>query len=231
MASIAVGGGHGGKKSVDSEIPLVPFIDLLLCCVMFLLVTAVWNQLAQLEVNQRVPGPTTPTEPVDTPEVVELAIENAYRNDVAVVFAAGNGNEAIAGDGYASHPCVVTVAASTDCNTRAYYSDYGDTVWVCAPSSGGRCGVVTTDMQEGGENPFGSYSSGFGGTSSAAPLVSGVIALMQSAFVQRHGPGHRLSVEQAKASWAAYGGDKSQISAACKTSNDAFAAQAAAMKC
>ena len=31
--------------------------------------------------------------------------------------------------------------------------------------------------------------------------------------------------------WAAYGGDKSQISAACKTSNDAFAAQAAAMKC
>lgn len=41
----------------------------------------------------------------------------------------------------------------------------------------------------------------------------------------------KTSVEQAKASWAAYGGDKSQISAACKTSNDAFAAQAAAMKC
>lgn len=50
------GGGHGGKKSVDSEIPLVPFIDLLLCCVMFLLVTAVWNQLARINANQQQPG-------------------------------------------------------------------------------------------------------------------------------------------------------------------------------
>ncbi len=56
MGGISVGGGHGGKKSVDSEIPLVPFIDLLLCCVMFLLVTAVWNELASVSVSQRVPG-------------------------------------------------------------------------------------------------------------------------------------------------------------------------------
>ncbi|MBX3271297.1 MAG: biopolymer transporter ExbD [Sandaracinaceae bacterium] len=50
------GGGHGGKKSVDSEIPLIPFIDLLLCCVMFLLVTAVWNKLARIDANQQQPG-------------------------------------------------------------------------------------------------------------------------------------------------------------------------------
>ncbi|MFK7992000.1 MAG: ExbD/TolR family protein [Sandaracinaceae bacterium] len=56
MASISVGGGPGGKKSVDSEIPLVPFIDLLLCCVMFLLVTAVWNQLASVEGALDTPG-------------------------------------------------------------------------------------------------------------------------------------------------------------------------------
>lgn len=57
MGGINVGGGgHGGKKSVDAEIPLVPFIDLLLCCVMFLLVTAVWNRLARLDANQQVPG-------------------------------------------------------------------------------------------------------------------------------------------------------------------------------
>lgn len=49
-------GGHGGKKSVDSEIPLIPFIDLLLCCVMFLLVTAVWNKLARINANQQQPG-------------------------------------------------------------------------------------------------------------------------------------------------------------------------------
>ena len=56
MGGISMGGGHGGKKSVDSEIPLVPFIDLLLCCVMFLLVTAVWNKLARINANQQVPG-------------------------------------------------------------------------------------------------------------------------------------------------------------------------------
>lgn len=50
------GGGHGGKKALDSEIPLVPFIDLLLCCIMFLLVTAVWNKLARLEINQNQPS-------------------------------------------------------------------------------------------------------------------------------------------------------------------------------
>ena len=32
MASISTGGGGSGKKSVDHSIPLVPFIDLLLCC-------------------------------------------------------------------------------------------------------------------------------------------------------------------------------------------------------
>jgi biopolymer transport protein ExbD len=64
MGGINVGGGgHGGKKSVDSEIPLIPFIDLLLCCVMFLLVTAVWNQLARLDANQRQPGQQAPDEP------------------------------------------------------------------------------------------------------------------------------------------------------------------------
>jgi biopolymer transport protein ExbD len=65
MANISAGGGHGGKKSVDHSIPLVPFIDLLLCCVMFLLVTAVWNQLARLNANQQQPG--QPKEQMDTP--------------------------------------------------------------------------------------------------------------------------------------------------------------------
>ena len=65
MAGISAGGGHGGKKNLDHSIPLVPFIDLLLCCVMFLLVTAVWNQLARLNANQQQPG--QPKEQMDTP--------------------------------------------------------------------------------------------------------------------------------------------------------------------
>lgn len=69
MGGIAVGGGHGGKKSLDSEIPLVPFIDLLLCCVMFLLVTAVWNRLARLEANQQIPGNPNPSDPPPEPAI------------------------------------------------------------------------------------------------------------------------------------------------------------------
>ena len=60
MGGISIGGsGHGGKKPVDSEIPLIPFIDLLLCCVMFLLVTAVWNRLGQLSTPLEAPGDPT----------------------------------------------------------------------------------------------------------------------------------------------------------------------------
>lgn len=68
MATIDVGTGAGGKKEVDANIPLIPFIDLLLCCVMFLLVTAVWNQLASHDVVQDVPGreaaDAAPVEPI-----------------------------------------------------------------------------------------------------------------------------------------------------------------------
>ena len=55
MAGIQVGQGHG-RRAVDHEIPLVPFVDLLLCCVMFLLVTAVWNRLAAIESSVDRPG-------------------------------------------------------------------------------------------------------------------------------------------------------------------------------
>jgi len=54
MAGIDVGGGHGGKRSVNQELPLVPFIDFILCLVMFLLVTAVWSQMARLTEGRKI---------------------------------------------------------------------------------------------------------------------------------------------------------------------------------
>ena len=42
--------GKGGKKALDAELNLVPFIDLLSCCIAFLLITAVWTQIAGLQV-------------------------------------------------------------------------------------------------------------------------------------------------------------------------------------
>jgi biopolymer transport protein ExbD len=48
--------GKGGKKPLDAAINLVPFIDLLSCCISFLLITAVWTQLARMDVVQKGQG-------------------------------------------------------------------------------------------------------------------------------------------------------------------------------
>jgi biopolymer transport protein ExbD len=48
--------GKGGKKPLDAQINLVPFIDLLSCCLSFLLITAVWTQLARMDVTQKGQG-------------------------------------------------------------------------------------------------------------------------------------------------------------------------------
>lgn len=77
MASISTGGGEGGKRALDSEIPLVPFIDLLLCCIMFLLVTAVWNQLSAMEVSTPGPSPegSIVAPPPPQPLTVRVAVD------------------------------------------------------------------------------------------------------------------------------------------------------------
>ena len=102
-------------------------------------------------------------------------------------------------NGYAAHPEVITVAACTSLNRKSAYSSWGKEISVCAPSNNahpvfGRSytypevggsfpgrGIVTTDRV----GPLGysssDYTSNFGGTSSACPLVAGVAALVLSA--------------------------------------------------
>ena len=75
MASIDTGGGGSGKKAVNQEIPLIPFIDLLLCCVMFLLATAVWNQLAAMNADQQVPGQASTEDAPPEDEKVKLILQ------------------------------------------------------------------------------------------------------------------------------------------------------------
>lgn len=43
--------GKGGKKVLDAYINLVPYIDLLMTIMTFLMMTAVWTQIAMLEVQ------------------------------------------------------------------------------------------------------------------------------------------------------------------------------------
>lgn len=39
-----------GRRALDASLNLVPFIDLLSCCIAFLLITAVWSSVARIDV-------------------------------------------------------------------------------------------------------------------------------------------------------------------------------------
>jgi biopolymer transport protein TolR len=54
--SVSIQPGKGSKKSLNVELNLVPYIDLLTCMVAFLLITAVWTQLARLSAAQKGQG-------------------------------------------------------------------------------------------------------------------------------------------------------------------------------
>ena len=112
---------------------------------------------------------------------------------IPIFFAAGNGNESVSDDGYASNPDVMAIAASSERGLRSPYSDFGPEIFISAPSSGdsaaGDRRIFTTDrLGAAGYNAgdvtrgdaLGSYTSRFGGTSSACPLVAGVAALVLS---------------------------------------------------
>jgi biopolymer transport protein ExbD len=89
MAGIDVGG-HGGKRATNHEIPLIPFIDFLLCLVAFLLVTAVWSQMARINADARVPGPPQPDEPKDPPKEKQLHVEMKGDQKFQLIWKEGN---------------------------------------------------------------------------------------------------------------------------------------------
>ncbi len=62
------GGGGGGRRNLDSEINMIPMIDLLMVTISFLLITAVWTHMARINANAQVPGPPRPDVEVDKVE-------------------------------------------------------------------------------------------------------------------------------------------------------------------
>ncbi|MDP2313166.1 MAG: S8 family serine peptidase [Pseudomonadota bacterium] len=94
----------------------------------------------------------------------------------AVVFAAGNGACDIAGDGMLRNRKAVVVSAVEWYDSRAWYSSYGESVDIAAPTS-----ILTTDLLPGGYGSFegdDAFADGFSGTSASTPVVAGVMALM-----------------------------------------------------
>src|SRR5215468_1640813 len=66
--------GKGGKKPLDAAINLVPFIDLLSCCISFLLITAVWTQLARMDVTQKGQGASGATDEKPPEAQIQLTL-------------------------------------------------------------------------------------------------------------------------------------------------------------
>lgn len=128
------------------------------------------------------------------PAATQVAIQyarSAGRNGkgTPVCWAAGNGYESVDQDGYAANPHVIAIAALNSDGTRADYSDQGEALWVTAPSNGDatQLAITTTDRRgadgynDGSEGVDADYTNSFGGTSSATPLVAGIIGLMLAA--------------------------------------------------
>jgi subtilisin family serine protease len=142
------------------------------------------------------PNDPAHTSMVDIPDSTRLAIDYATNQGrggkgCIITFAAGNGNEDVKYDGYASYNKVIAIAASNDTNKRSVYSDYGTAVWCCFPSSDFGYtpfnhpepltnGIYTTDRMNSAGYSGGNYTDNFGGTSSACPGAAGTIALMLS---------------------------------------------------
>lgn len=72
MGGVDVGSEGGKKRSTNSEINMIPFIDLLMVTIAFLLITAVWITNSRINADAQVPGPPDPNKELtpQTPEKV-----------------------------------------------------------------------------------------------------------------------------------------------------------------
>lgn len=77
MASIE---DNTGERQVNYELNIVPFIDLMSVCIIFLLLTAVWTQVSMIQIGSSVYGKRTDdqeSKPPPRPEVnLELVVNH-----------------------------------------------------------------------------------------------------------------------------------------------------------
>lgn len=115
------------------------------------------------------------------PDHTRLAIDYAVTHGrkgkgCVIIWAAGNGNESVDDDGYASYEPVIAVGACTKDNVRASFSDFGKAIWCTFPGGedspkANEHGIYTTTLDD-------SYTAAFIGTSASCPGVAGIAALI-----------------------------------------------------
>jgi biopolymer transport protein ExbD len=74
---------------MDSEVNMIPFIDLLMVTISFLLITAVWSQMARLNADAQVPGPPRPDEQVTVEPEKQLHVHMNDPNNFKLVWKQG----------------------------------------------------------------------------------------------------------------------------------------------
>src|SRR3954468_3355967 len=76
---VSVQAGKSSRKSLNADLNLVPYIDLLTCMVAFLLITAVWTQLARLSAQQKGQGQAgEETPPIKTVKIVVIVNQEGF---------------------------------------------------------------------------------------------------------------------------------------------------------
>lgn len=119
----------------------------------------------------------------------ELEEESHNGRGLVVVFASGNSGASNFNNApEARNPYTLAVGASNSKDSRASYSLYGPELDLVAPGGDNDAGIVTTDrkdLKKRGRRLIRGYNKGnfaksFVGTSAAAPVVSGVAALVWS---------------------------------------------------
>ena len=122
------------------------------------------------------------------PLILAAFEDDAYngRNGLGniITWAAGNGlsNEDDSNlDAYANNRFTISVTAVDHDGDQTNYGEPGANVLIASPSDGSGVGITTTDNQGNAGYTGSDYTSNFGGTSSATPLVSGIVALMLEA--------------------------------------------------
>lgn len=109
--------------------------------------------------------------------VVLDGAEYAFLNDVCVLTSAGNsGNDVF--DPLSKVPWCISVGSVDPYDAKAWYSNFGEFVTVCAPGGDHNPGLwSTTPANElNGNSLYNAYS----GTSMASPVAAGVLGLIRS---------------------------------------------------